>query len=385
MADALKHLIDAALARRTAAHLARLAPTFDADRFVAVATDGLEALEFKDRARRLGEAFAATLPTDFARACDLLEAALAPARPPAEDLPAAERPAEDAPPPDGLQGWVLWGAGDWVARAGLAHPERALAALHALTQRFTAEFAIRPFLIHHRALSLRTLSGWVEDPSAHVRRLVSEGSRPRLPWGERLHEVVRDPGLTLPLLQRLQDDPSGYVRRSVANHLNDIAKDHPDRVAAWVATHLADAPPARRQLLRHASRSLVKQGHGPTLAAWGLGRPLQGQATLQVKGTPLRLGASVSFEATLCAAAHAPDQALVVDLVVEHVGLRGQRTPKVFKGWKLTLGAGQTVTLTKAHAVRPLSTRRHHPGWHPVALQVNGAVVATAGYDLLPG
>lgn len=384
MADALKHLIDAPLARRTATHLARLDRGFDAGRFVALATDGLEDLAFKDRARRFGEAFGATLPADFDRACALVEAALAPARPPAEDLPPDQRPDPDAPAPDGLQGWVLWGLGDWIARAGQAHPARALAALHAITQRFTAEFAIRPFLIHHPALTWRTLGTWVEDPSAHVRRLVSEGSRPRLPWGERLTASVRDPSPALPLLARLQDDPSGYVRRSVANHLNDIAKDHPDRVAAWVNEHLRGAGAQRRQLLRHASRSLVKQGHPATLAAWGLGRPLQGQASLRVEGSPLRLGGAVDFVVTL-QAAPGPAQRLVVDLVVEHVGLRGQRSPKVFKGWNLELAGGGSVQLRKAHPVRPLSTRRHHPGWHPVSLQVNGAVVAEAGYELLPG
>jgi 3-methyladenine DNA glycosylase AlkC len=119
---------------------------------------------------------------------------------------------------------------------------RALRCLHALTQRFTAEFAIRPFIVQHPQRTLATLQRWVHDPSAHVRRLVSEGSRPRLPWGLRLQALVRDPSPTLPLLRALQDDPSAYVRRSVANHLNDIAKDHPALVVA-----LGARAPARRQ------------------------------------------------------------------------------------------------------------------------------------------
>ena len=149
-------------------------------------------------------------------------------------------------------------------------PERALPTLAELTQRFTAEFAIRPFISRHPQPTLDTLARWVHDPSAHVRRLVSEGSRPRLPWGLRLQALVQDPSPTLPLLRALQDDPSAYVRRSVANHLNDIAKDHPDLVARWVGEHRAGASAERAALLRHASRTLIKKGHPEVLAAWGL-------------------------------------------------------------------------------------------------------------------
>ncbi len=116
--------------------------------------------------------------------------------------------------------------------------------LHAITQRFTAEWAIRPFIVAHPALCFATLERWVDDPSVHVRRLVSEGSRPRLPWGLQLKSLIADPTPTLPLLEALQDDASEYVRRSVANHLNDIAKDHPQLIAQWLERHLPGASPA---------------------------------------------------------------------------------------------------------------------------------------------
>ena len=167
-------------------------------------------------------------------------------------------------------------------------PERALAALHALTQRFTAEFAIRPFIVHHPALVFATLQRWTTDPSPHVRRLVSEGSRPRLPWGLRLQALVHDPSPTLPLLAALQDDQSDYVRRSVANHLNDIAKDHPDLVVHWLEQHLPGATPQRRALLRHASRTLDQAGPRRALAAWGLGRPGAARHVLDVAPRRMR-------------------------------------------------------------------------------------------------
>jgi 3-methyladenine DNA glycosylase AlkC len=271
--------------------------------------------------------------------------------------------------------------GEFVARRGLAQPERGLAALHALTQRFTAEFAIRPFIAQHPVLAFTSLQRWVADPSAHVRRLVSEGSRPRLPWGQRLHSLVADPSPTLPLLLALQDDPSEYVRRSVANHLNDIAKDHPALVAAWLQEHLPGAPAPRRALLRHASRTLVKQGHAPTLQAWGLGLGYSGSASLRVSPARVVLGESVELVLTLQAAA-GQTQTLVIDYAVHHVKADGSLSPKVFKGWQLTLAPGEAVTLRKRHSMKPVTTRRYHAGRHGLTVQVNGQTVAEGHFTL---
>jgi hypothetical protein len=214
-----------------------------------------------------------------------------------------------------------------------------------------------------------------------VRRLVSEGSRPRLPWGLRLQALVADPAPTLPLLRALQDDPSAYVRRSVANHLNDIAKDHPDLVAAWVREHRAGASAARTALLRHASRGLIKRGHGPTLAAWDLGQGLQGEAALTLSATQALVGSAIGLQVTLRSTSPQP-QALVVDYVVHHVRANGGTSPKVFKGWKLTLEPGGQRALAKRHSLRPVSTRTLYPGTHRVDLSVNGQVLAHATFEL---
>jgi len=379
MAEAFKHLINAATVAHAATHLRRAWRGFDAHRFEQLATDQLDTLEFKARALRLADALQATLPADFARACDVLQAALAP--PLALDADGEPVGLQDALHGDGIAGWALWGAGEWVARCGQHDAPRALVCLHALTQRFTAEFAIRPFIAHQPGAVWPVLRRWVDDDSAHVRRLVSEGSRPRLPWGLRLHAQVTDPSPALPLLRVLQDDPSSYVRRSVANHLNDIAKDHPDTVAAWVREHRTGAHPAREALLRHASRTLVKQGHAPTLAAWDLTPGLQGRAALALSATRVRVGDHLGLRATLrSTSAHA--QTLVVDYAVHHQRANGGTSAKVFKGWKLALPAGAEVALDKRHSLREVTTRRLYPGLHRVDLQVNGAVVATAAFEL---
>jgi 3-methyladenine DNA glycosylase AlkC len=217
-----------------------------------------------------------------------------------------------------------------VARRGIESPNRALGALHAITQRFTAEFAIRPLILAHPALVFETLATWTRDPSPHVRRLVSEGSRPRLPWGLQLKSLIVDPSPSLPLLRALQDDESAYVRRSVANHLNDIAKDHPALVAEWLERYLPSATVERRALLRHASRTLIKQGDRRVLKAWGLGRRFP-ERPLSLAPRRVATGESLTMMLTLRSTFNRPQQ-LVIDYAVHHVKSDGTTSPKVFKG-----------------------------------------------------
>ncbi len=377
--EPFKNLINARTVAAAGQHLYRVWPAFDRRGFEQQAARGLDGLEFKARAMQLADALQATLPARFADAAEVLEASLAPSIP----LDADGEPADlsDTQAEQGLAGWVVWSMGEFVARQGMADVPRALACLHALTQRFSAEFAIRPFVRDHPALVFDTLTRWTQDPSAHVRRLVSEGSRPRLPWGLRLQALVTDPAPTLPLLRALQDDPSAYVRRSVANHLNDIAKDHADLVAGWVHEHRRGASAQRAALLRHASRSLIKQGHTPTLAAWGLQPGLQGSAGLVLSAPHVAVGDGIGLAVTLTSTARAP-QDLVVDYAVHHVRANGGASPKVFKGWKLTLAPGETRSLAKRHSLRPVTTRTLYPGLHRVEVLVNGCAVAAAAFDL---
>jgi 3-methyladenine DNA glycosylase AlkC len=256
MPEPFKNFINADTVRKASKHLTQAWPDFNGKRFEKLAVHGLEALELKARAQHLRSALEATLPQDFSRAAAVIEASLAPMT--------AEADNEQSPKPgtEGLSGWVIWPLADYIAQRGLVHPQRALAALHALTQRLTAEWAIRPFIEHHPALAFDTLMQWTKDPSPHVRRLVSEGSRPRLPWGAQLKGLIADPSPTLPLLAALQDDPSAYVRRSVANHLNDIAKDHPALLAQWLEQQLPTASAERRALLKHAAASSSRATRG---------------------------------------------------------------------------------------------------------------------------
>lgn len=370
--EPFKNLINAGTVNDIARHVARATPAFDRSRFETLARTGLESLEFKARAEHVCAALQASLPLDFSRAAEALVVSLGP---PNDDQ------GTPATSTAGLAGWAVWPLTSFVARCGLDAPKIALPALHAMTQRFTAEFAIRPFIAQHPQLSFEHLHRWVHDPSPHVRRLVSEGSRPRLPWGLRLQALVHDPRPTLPLLEALQDDPSEYVRRSVANHLNDIAKDHPDVVVAWVERHLSSAPPARVALLRHASRTLVKAGHAPMLELWGVAKRLRGKATLTLSKRRVAVGDSVELRVTLASAA-ARAQKLAIDYAVHHVKANGESSPKVFKGWVLDFQGREARELRKAHSMKLVTTRRYHAGRHIVELRINGRVEASAWFDL---
>ncbi|MBM4060241.1 MAG: DNA alkylation repair protein [Planctomycetes bacterium] len=375
MAEPFKNLVGPQLVRDLGHHLARVWPDFDRARFERTALDGLGALELKARAEHVSRALEAVLPANFDRAAGILERSLLPAR--LDDDLQALRTDER-----GLAGIAVWPMGDFVARAGLAHPARALRALHALTQRFSAEYAIRPFLLRHRELTFAVLRQWVSDPNPHVRRLVSEGSRPRLPWGVQLKFLIDDPSPALPLLQALQGDPSDYVRRSVANHWNDVGKDHPALVADWLERTLPGASVALRALCKHASRTLVKRGDRRVLAVWGLGAAFRGEVAFTIAPRRVAVGGAVTLTVRLRSASSKP-QRLVVDYKVHHVTARGSTSVKVRKGWVVQLAPREVRLLTKQHSLAVVTTRRYHAGEHAVDLLVNGRAVARAAFVLV--
>lgn len=357
MAEALKHFFSPALVGRIGAMLSRVHAPFPVERFRREASAGLDALELMPRAQHIARALARALPDDFPRAAGLLVASLG------ERLSRAEG--------NTMAPFVYLPHTLYVAEHGLGHFEEAMAAQHALTQRFTCEFSVRPFLERHPERTLARLAAWARDPSEHVRRLVSEGTRPRLPWASRLPAFQRDPTPVLALLEHLKDDPSLSVRRSVANNLNDIGKDHPQRLLDTCERWSEGASPERRWLVRHALRSRVKQGDARALALLGFA----GGAQVQVEATALPRSARLGERCELRLAvrnASARAQRVLVDLAVYFVKANGTARPKVFKGRALELGPGECAEVRCTVSFEDLSTRRHYPGLHRVEALLNG-------------
>ncbi len=184
----------------------------------------------------------------------------------------------------------------------------------------------------------------------------------------------------LPLLEQLRDDSSEYVRRSVANHLNDIAKDHPELIAELAREWMQGAPLTRQKLLRHACRTLIKQGHRATLAVFGWQPVTLSEVSFSVSPQAIVLGQCLQLQAQLTATRSQP---VVVDFAIHLLRANGSTSVKVFKGRELQLQAGQSVVWQKQHAIKPVTTRRYYPGRHRVDLLINGECVASSQFELL--
>jgi len=364
----MKDGLDKVAIARLGAALSAADAAFDGPGFQRRAKRGLAELELKERVLHLIGAMAAGLPDDYTRALPVVLAA-------AEAFPAGD-------PEDSLNGFAAWPLIDWVGVHGLDHFEASVAALRRLTPLFSAEFAIRPFLLADPTRTLEILAGWLEDPDHHVRRLISEGTRPRLPWGQQLPQFRENPTPVLALLEQLRDDPSPYVRRSVANNLNDIAKDHLALVVATANRWWRGASAERQGLVRHGLRTLVKQGNTGALEVLGFTTEPQVSVTFSLSAASLQIGQSQQLTLILRSTA-AQTQKLVVDYVVHHQRAGGAVTAKVFKWRNLDLPAAGEVRLVKKHTFASRSVRRLYRGRHRVEVKVGGQVMASAEFDLL--
>jgi len=358
----LKDMFDRAAVAFLARNLAAVRPSFPAARFVDEVAADLPGLELKARSARIADGIRACLPGDFPAA---LGAVL-------DSLGAEE--------PGGMGSFRYMPLVNFVGRHGLDHPNESLAALPVLTRRFSAEFDIRPFLLRHRDLAMAHVERWAKDADWRVRRLASEGIRPRLPWAMRLPEFVVDPAPVLAIVERLCADPHDIVRRSVANNLNDIAKDNPG--AALAAAKAWWKNPDARGTVRHGLRSLVKAGDASALALLGF----KGGADLSLSAFALApksigLGGAVTFKTQLTNRARTAVK-LSIDYAVHHRKANGGSTAKVFKLAVRTLAPGESCAIEKRHAIRPIATRRYYTGAHAVVLLVNGREMARAKFVL---
>jgi len=370
MAEPLKNQYGPEIPARIADMIARVYASFPKRAFLRDALDGYDALELMPRGRHIARVLRIHLPQHVPSALDILLASL-------------DRPREDTERV-GLAPFLYLPHTVYVAEYALEHFEDAMRAQHALTQRFTAEFSIRPFIEKYPARTLAQLRTWARDSSPHVRRLVSEGSRPRLPWAPRLRALQRDPRPALKLLELLKDDPALYVRRSVANHLNDIGKDHPELLAATAKRWLKDASPARAWIVRHALRSAIKRGEPGALKVSGYGaKPEVKVRDKSVTPPRAHIGGTVTIAFELVNKL-ARKQDVLADLRVWYMKARGNPAPKVFKLKAVALGPRATLHIEKKLSLTDLSTRRHHPGMHRVEVLLNGQAVEIGGFQLQP-
>jgi 3-methyladenine DNA glycosylase AlkC len=342
-----------------ALHVTAIYPGFDAKRFLKIALAGLDALSLMQRLRRMTHALHATLPAEYRQAVDILRTLATRIE----------------------HGFATLVLPDYIGQYGQDDFDVSMDALKYFTAFGSSEFAVREFLRKDPARALAIMEVWSRDESDAVRRLASEGSRPRLPWSFRLDAILNNPSLAAPILENLRSDHSLYVRKSVANHLNDITKSHPewvlDRLAAWP---LEDAQTA--WIARHALRSLIKAGNTRALNVIGAGGiPEVKISKFAVTPRHVALGERVTLSFNLASKSQ-ENQRLVIDYKLHYVKKSGVTSGKVFKLKELTLGGGQQVSIERSQNIRDFTTRVHYAGRHEVEILVNGTALAKGFFEL---
>lgn len=359
-APALKEIFNAERLQHIADEMSAVYPAFKAQAFLEHASRGLAELSVMQRMARVAESLHAVLPLDYEDSLDVLR--------------------ELAPRLN--SGFVSICLPHYVASYGAGAFDTSMEALKYFTTFGSSEFAIRYFLRADLERSLERMHDWTRDENHHVRRLASEGSRPRLPWSFRLEAVQADPQLAAGILDRLKADESLYVRKSVANHLNDVTKVHPQ----WVLDVIEGWPLDNRHtawIAKHALRSLIKQGDSRALTVIGAGAKAEVEL-LDVKVEPavVRLGEAITLSFTVKSTV-AHEQRLVIDYAIDYVKANGGGSKKVFKLKTVELPGFGVEPVRRRQVIKDFTTRKHFAGRHGVRVMVNGEVLGSAAFEVL--
>lgn len=361
------HLFNAETVGQLAGEIKAAHPSFQRDAFVAQTLSGFDGRELKDRIEWIADCLETQAPNAFADLADWIEAAL-------------PEPLDPTLKDDDFGHFIHSPWGVLIARHGMGDVERSLSALHAITQRFSMEYAIRDFLRSHPDQTLERMAEWVLDDNYHVRRLVSEGTRPTLPWSARIGLELARP---LPLLDVLHADPARFVTRSVANHLNDISKTDAalvhGRLGAWERAKRQEASELK-WLTAHALRTLIKQGDPQAMERLGY-RSDAAVAVQIAMPAQTRINDVADIKMTLSADQDTP---VLVDYSIDFLKADGSQKPKVFKVKQAIVKAGKPLVITKKHRFKgDATTFRLYPGTQGLSIMVNGTVRAAQTFELL--
>ncbi len=338
---------------------------FDDKGFVNAINPKLAPLNFGPRGKLIQHNLKKFLPNDFPKAAKILVNSLGP-----------ELSVEP-----GKTDWdslIHIPVTEYVAAEGIDHYDIAMHALKEMTSRFSSENVVRPFIEKYEDKTLKLFAQWAKNKNVHVRRLVSEGTRPRLPLCKPLRKYKKDPKPILHLLDMLKDDKELYVRRSVANNLNDISKDNPDIVVALLQKWQKGASTNRNWLIKHALRTLLKRGHKGALMLLGYGQPAVKVKKLAITNTTIQQGGYLNFSLEL---ESQKEQNLMIDYAIHFVKANGKLSDKVFK-LAIKKAKKEKLHFTKKHSFKQMTTRKHYPGKHVLEIIVNGDRFETQAFDL---
>lgn len=346
-----------------AARISAVYPSFQINDFLkAVQNETWDACGLKERMRQITLNLGRYLPADYEQAIAVIDQVV-------------------AGYPVGYHDNALIYFPDFVAVYGQdeKHWDLSIAALERYTPLSTAEFAVRPFIIKHEARMMQQMAVWATHENEHVRRLASEGCRPALPWGKALPRFKKNPAPVLPVLERLKADPSLYVRKSVANHLNDISKTHPELVIEiakdWYGKHKRTD-----WIVKHGCRTLLKKGNREVLALFGYhDAGLVDITDFVLESASIANGENMVFSFTVSAK---QTTKLRLEYGVDYVKAGGKRSRKIFQISEILLEANQEKRYTKKHSFADFSSRKHYPGTHSITLVANGSERGSLDFEL---
>lgn len=342
---------------------------FKSEDFINCVVPKLDGLELFQRIDLIVEELNKYLPKDYPEALNILVNSLGP------ELPT------DCDSWSGEYGFITIVFTGYVSKYGLDYFEISMNALYEMTKRLTSEGAVRHFIIKYPNKSLEVFRKWARDDNMHVRRLVSEGLRPRLPWAIRLQNFIKAPEPIIEFLDILKDDSSLYVRRSVANNLNDISKDHPDLVIETLKRWSSNRSKEMNWLIKHALRTLIKKGNKDALEILGFEKNPQIETFdfKYKKEMILEDSLDISF---ILNSLGSKDQNIIIDYIILHKKANGSLSPKVFKLKTLTIKPGESVLIKKNHIIREVTTRKYYSGEHQVVIQINGSEFLRGKFNL---
>lgn len=359
MAEPLKFIYDEEFLHQFGERVHSVYNAFNRSEFIkAVMSNSWDELALKARMRRITEILGVYLPSSYEEALNILFAI---------DKDCVGFPYLFFP--------------DFVAVYGQADKHWALSmqALERFTSKSSAEFAVRPFLLRDPERMMQQMVAWAGHADEHVRRLASEGCRPRLPWGISLPIFKRDPSLVLSVLELLKEDSSPYVRNSVANNLNDIAKDNPE-VVLQTARRWKGVNPYTDWIVRHGCRTLIRAANSEALALFGYAEAINAEslttcASLSVTPSIQPIGGCCELHYKLCIREGEPVR-IRLEYGIDFVKARGQISRKLFLLSDKTVSGGTILTGKRMHRWSDLTTRRHYPGEHRIVLILNGCEAA---------
>ena len=355
--EPFKNMISENVAKQTAKAILRNYPEFNQKSFLKNIGDELSPLELKDRVVWLAKKLHEYLPKDQKKSLKILKGAIR----------------QNDKDSIGLSGFSVWPLTEYVARFGLDDFDESMNVLKEMTKVFTAEFAVRAFFIYDEKRTLKFFQTWVNDKNEHVRRLVSEGSRPLLPWGQKLTGFVKDPLATWSLLDQLKDDEAEYVRKSVANHINDHSKNHPDLVVKKLLEWKKQNKENKNidWVIRHATRTLIKKGHPKAFLLHGVEAGKVEVLSQKILTKKVELGKTLQVEVELKNSS-AMRLKIILDHEIHLLKSNGTHNIKCFKGKSVELSGGEKTKVSFNVPLKPVTTRTYYSGKHYWNIKVNG-------------